>query len=131
MSPRKSDVMRSVVVRIAPLTLLVCVIKLFVGGYAPPCLTRMIIHVPCPGCGFSRSLLQLLNGNLKNSFRYHPMTVPTIVFAVIYALSALFSPLVAQRIREGKYCLYLACAFLFVWLARMLLNVIGLHWFLW
>ncbi len=40
------------------------------------CLFRKIFHIDCPGCGFQRSVLELLRGNFSLSFHLYPATVP-------------------------------------------------------
>lgn len=41
----------------------------------------------CPGCGFQRSLLALLKGDLQKSFQLYPPAIPILVTLVL-ALSA-------------------------------------------
>ncbi len=33
----------------------------------------ILFHLPCPGCGMTRSLLYLFQGNLALSFQYNPL----------------------------------------------------------
>jgi hypothetical protein len=44
------------------------------------CPFKFITGIDCPGCGFQRSLLQLLQGNFHNSFALYPATVPLLMF---------------------------------------------------
>lgn len=54
------------------------------------CPIRLILGIPCPGCGMTRALLCFLRGDLAGSFYWHPMLVPTGIGAilVLYALAA-------------------------------------------
>ncbi|MFW0716301.1 DUF2752 domain-containing protein [Pedobacter sp. N23S346] len=39
--------------------------------------------IDCPGCGFQRSLIALLKGNILESFKLYPATIP-FLFVVIF-----------------------------------------------
>ncbi|MES2379286.1 MAG: DUF2752 domain-containing protein [Bacteroidota bacterium] len=45
-----------------------------------PCPFKYITGIDCPGCGFQRSLLALIQGNLRNSFHLYPPTIPLLLF---------------------------------------------------
>jgi len=49
-----------------------------------PCPFKKITGIDCPGCGFQRSVLALLNGDLEASVHLYPATIP-IVAAVIFS----------------------------------------------
>ena len=36
----------------------------------------------CPGCGLQRSVLALLKGNILESFKFYPATVPLIILII-------------------------------------------------
>jgi len=44
-----------------------------------PCPFRYLTGIDCPGCGFQRSLLALLKGDLSSSLALYPATVPLMV----------------------------------------------------
>ncbi|MES2651856.1 MAG: DUF2752 domain-containing protein [Bacteroidota bacterium] len=51
------------------------------------CPIKQHTGIDCPGCGFQRSVLALFDGNLINSFKLYPATVPLIallVFTVVH-----------------------------------------------
>jgi hypothetical protein len=39
---------------------------------APPCLSRSLLGIECPGCGTARALHALLHGHLAESFWFNP-----------------------------------------------------------
>lgn len=87
-----------------------------------------ITGVPCPGCGLSRALMLLLEGDLKGSLRYHafaPIFLLTIVAVLMAALlpKSITEPIVSRVERlEGRTRLtviILLGLFLY-WLARLL-----------
>lgn len=38
----------------------------------PGCPQKAFLGVSCPGCGMTRAYLQLLQGNIRGAFSYHP-----------------------------------------------------------
>lgn len=51
-----------------------------------PCLLRLLTGWYCPGCGGTRAVKYLMQGDLYMSFRYHPL--------VLYAAAVLLAKLV-------------------------------------
>lgn len=45
-----------------------------------PCLFKTVFHVDCPGCGFQRSFIALLKGNISQSFKFYPALIPMLFF---------------------------------------------------
>ena len=45
-----------------------------------PCPFKYLTGIDCPGCGFQRSILALLQGNLHKSFILYPSAVPLLLF---------------------------------------------------
>jgi hypothetical protein len=96
---------------------------------APPrCPIALVFHVPCPGCGMTRALRLLADGNLHASLRMHPLALPvlvalaTLVTATVWATMQAGSPVRMHRTRFGRAALGLAAivygAALMVWVAR-------------
>jgi Protein of unknown function (DUF2752) len=54
------------------------------------CPSKMLLHMDCPGCGLQRGIIELLKGNLEESFRIYPAALP-IIFMFSYLLLHLFS----------------------------------------
>jgi len=44
-----------------------------------PCPIRYFTHFDCPGCGFQRSVIALLHGDLATSFALYPPTIPFLL----------------------------------------------------
>lgn len=38
--------------------------------------------IPCPGCGMTRALVLLLQGDLKQSVQYHPLLIPILCLVI-------------------------------------------------
>lgn len=101
-----------------------------------PCLFRMLTHIPCPGCGMTRSIAALVRGDVALSFRYHPLG-PPLLLAALACLAMPFLP--ADRVRElssraprQQTIAWTAFVLLVgVWLVRIAFFVSGNRYFLW
>lgn len=51
------------------------------------CWFHALTHLPCPGCGLSRSFASLSHGRLQASLLYHPLGVLCYAFAVLLAIA--------------------------------------------
>jgi uncharacterized protein DUF2752 len=45
-----------------------------------PCPFKYLTGIDCPGCGFQRSVIALLHGDLHKSFIFYPAAIPLLVF---------------------------------------------------
>jgi hypothetical protein len=72
------------------------------GAGVPVCLFRAISGLPCPGCGLTRALSSLIQGNPAAAFSYHPFAF--IVLPLFLMLAAHnFMPLPARQ-RLQAFC---------------------------
>ena len=46
------------------------------------CLFKQYFYVDCPGCGFQRSIVELIKGNVEESFLLFPTTSALIIFVI-------------------------------------------------
>lgn len=51
----------------------------WLDGHQLPCPVKHFLKVDCPGCGFQRSFMALLRGDIPASFHLHPATIPLIL----------------------------------------------------
>jgi hypothetical protein len=54
------------------------------------CPFKSLIGIDCPGCGFQRSVMALLKGNLAVSFKLYPATLPFIGLMIFMLLHLKF-----------------------------------------
>jgi len=47
-----------------------------------PCPFKYLTGIDCPGCGFQRSIIALMQGNLYKSFALYPAAIPLLLFFV-------------------------------------------------
>jgi hypothetical protein len=45
-----------------------------------PCPFKYITSIDCPGCGFQRSVVALIQGDLHKSFLFYPPAIPLLIF---------------------------------------------------
>src|SRR5947209_2461710 len=69
-------------------------------GNGPPCLLRTIFHIPCPGCGMTRSMEAVWRGDMLSSVRYHPLGLPLFLLCALVLLIALLRTL-APKLGAG------------------------------
>jgi len=51
-----------------------------------PCAMKTFFGIDCPICGFQRSLMLLLDGELKKSFLMYPPLLPVLALIIIFIL---------------------------------------------
>ena len=92
------------------------------------CPSAVLTHRPCPGCGMTRAMLLLFDGDLGASLRMHPLAVPTTLAYLGIALTSVSSawlagsPFAVFESRWGRRALFflvgvMALSFL-LWIAR-------------
>ena len=73
-----------------------------------PCFFYKIMGIKCPGCGMTRSLHNLVNGDIKKAIWYNVMSIPAIVLLIYnYTLKRRHYQVVARlfffKNRQKKY----------------------------
>lgn len=58
------------------------VVLLFLLLFFYKCPFQTITGIPCPGCNMTTSLYYLLHTDIKRSFYYHALLIPTMLFFV-------------------------------------------------
>jgi hypothetical protein len=53
-----------------------------------PCPFKKLTGIDCPGCGFQRSVIALLKGDLAGSIHLYPATIP-ILFTTLFVFVAI------------------------------------------
>lgn len=55
-----------------------------------PCPVKQTIGIDCPGCGMQRSIIELLRGNIVESFYSYPALLPLIAMIIFLILHLKF-----------------------------------------
>ncbi len=61
-------------------------------GVGIPCLSRVLLHLPCPGCGLTRAMAAAWRGDLWASFTYHPLGLPVMMLSAFLLLHRVCPP---------------------------------------
>ncbi len=69
----------------------------------PPCLLHVVTGLYCPGCGGTRAVLALAQGNLLLSLRYHPLVLPSAAAAAWFMISQTIARLSRGRLNVGMH----------------------------
>ena len=49
-------------------------------GHQLPCMIKKFFNFDCPTCGLQRSIIELIKGNVLESFRLYPALIAIILF---------------------------------------------------
>lgn len=85
------------VLGIAYLVLTVLDIKL--TDVIAPCYFNSLVGLYCPGCGGTRAVSFLLQGNIVKSFLYHPVVPYTAVLVICYIISHTLNILTKGKVK--------------------------------
>jgi hypothetical protein len=94
-----------------------------------PCVVRLCLGIPCPGCGLSRAIAALLHGDWQGSLIYHAFA-PFFILALALIALAAFLPAsprnwLINRIeiieRHTGLTAILLLGLVFYWLARLVI----------
>jgi len=107
------------------------------SGFFPSCYFKALFHLPCPGCGLSRSLTNVARLDLGAAFAYNPFGL--LVFPLLCAVLAVgLSPrrwrhavagwLDARARRVRRLYLGLVTAFLVFGAGRLVLSGLANGW---
>lgn len=55
-----------------------------------PCPLKYLTGIDCPGCGFQRSVIELIHGNFNRSLRLYPAAIPLMLLTIYVAADGYF-----------------------------------------
>lgn len=114
--------LRLLAVRLRPLVPVAAITALLAFVPFDTCLLKRTIGIACPGCGFTRALLALVQGEVRASIGLHPLALPAIVLGALTLALAFALP-------EGHPCWVPYCRraidasaalLVLAWIARLL-----------
>lgn len=92
------------------------------------CLTKYLLHIPCPSCGTTRAVRAAFQGNLLDSLYYNPLGVLLATMMVVIPIWIIFDILtksasflksyrfVEMKLREWPYAFICITAILINWI---------------
>ncbi len=80
-----------------------------------PCLIKVIFHIDCPGCGFQRSFIALIAGNVKESFLLYPALIPMLLFIFLLLIQTRVTIFNQQKlVKIGLYSIFIIILFFYI-----------------
>ncbi len=73
-----------------------------------PCPFKYFTGIDCPGCGFQRSVVELIQGNIYKSFVLYPPAIPLLVFLLYIGADGFFK--IGNQKRPTKKMLFIIVA---------------------
>ena len=100
-----------------------------------PCLFNQVTHLCCPGCGGTRALRALLNGEiLKSLYDYPPLLYGVIVYIVFMVRCFLYKHFGVRKSPDGTICkfIYVFIGLIFAqWVVKLVAQIcFDYYWFL-
>ena len=66
--------------------IILLLMKKFSSVTGSVCLIRGITGVPCPSCGVSRAITEVINGNIIKAFKFHPLFWLPFVLLLLFLI---------------------------------------------
>ena len=83
------------------------------------CPVRATLGIPCPGCGLSRALLLIVQGNLIEAWCFHPFSYVFIIFITMFFINRYLYQYTSDiTLKKGLFII--ACFMLIFYLYRMI-----------
>ena len=51
---------------------------------AEVCIIKHVTHIPCPSCGATRSVLEIMQGEIKNAFLLNPLGIVLFLMMLVF-----------------------------------------------
>ncbi|MCZ6792679.1 MAG: DUF2752 domain-containing protein [Planctomycetota bacterium] len=92
------------------------------GGTWPrlPCVFKSWTGLPCPTCGYTRSVQQIVDGNLLESLRFHPLGLGLLIFYGFLSARCVVGLLKNRPyVLPGRAAVCLAALLLLAWIGKL------------
>lgn len=108
------------------------IVSNFEGHTFVGCPSKLLLHIPCPGCGMTRATLCLLQGDILLAVWYNPNSVIFIPFVLIEALVG-FVDLIMSKLYAYQLFYYMSnymgkpfifCVFIIFEMSVLIHNII-------
>ena len=88
------------------------------------CWIRSVFGIPCPGCGSTRAVFELFQGNLKKALEFHPLIFLTLALMLAYISTLVFNINIFDKTKYKYINVFMWCIFavyIIVYVIRMIL----------
>lgn len=82
------------------------------------CISKLLIGIPCPGCGITRAFLCLIKLDIKGAIYYNPLIfiVPIIIWILIFKER----PIINKIYKSRLFWILLFCLIFIVYILRFI-----------
>jgi hypothetical protein len=87
-------------------------------GMFPECMMRHYLGLYCPGCGGTRAVVTLLQGDIRSSLHFHPVILYTVILYLWFMISNTI-----QIASKGKIAIGLKYRNLYVYIALVIVLI--------
>jgi hypothetical protein len=93
------------------------------GLFSFDCPFKSLTGLPCPGCGFTRSMESVTTGDISGSFLHNPGWIILVLFLATMTGIGIKSMIKGRQVNLGNLCLILFVFFLVcTWIGKFLLG---------
>lgn len=85
------------------------------------CFIQATVGFPCPGCGSTRAVLALIDGNLAEALRWHPLILLSLVFFPYVIVRSVLFTQIAYKVAETFIIISVGIIYITVFVWRMVL----------
>lgn len=90
------------------------------GGFLPPCPTKLIFGVDCPGCGAMRMIYSLMHGDVSKALHYNAFAAVAVLLLAYAFVAYTIGLWTGRRVRSWQHRRF----------APMAVLVVTLGWFI-
>ncbi|MCF8603096.1 DUF2752 domain-containing protein [Gordonia sp. HY442] len=76
------------------------------GGIIPPCPTKTLLHIDCPGCGASRAVYSLLHGDFGAALHFNAVVVGALALLAVAFVTYTVGLWRGRRVRSWQHWRY-------------------------
>lgn len=84
--------------------IVISVLDIPISQIIPTCTFYAATGYYCPGCGGTRAVIALLQGNLIASWHYHPFVIYMAIYYILYEISHTLDIITRGKVRGLRFC---------------------------
>lgn len=92
----------------------------------PECIIHKLLHIYCPACGITRSLISLLRLDIITSLYYNPIVIYTFIFVNVYIINELAFLIIKKKLNI-PYKLIVRIGLIILFANCIIKNIFGIQ----
>lgn len=93
------------------------------GHFHVECPCRRWTGLPCPYCGFTRSMANLYGGHIEQAFLFHPFAIAWLGFLLYLSVAFILRRRDSPRLMRVGETRFFALLFVTSWAAKLMIGV--------